>query len=117
MDIVKTLQVKVVSIGPGKLRPSPEEIAAARAAVTPGSTPATPVIPQAKDCIQAVLAIVDSSGRFMNRTTLSFAEGKVFADNANLGAAPDALNAALSTVFAEIDKLVSALNAAGKLSL
>ena len=119
MQIVKTMQVKVVSIGPGKLRPTTESIMAARtaAAGTPGKTPSAPVIPESKDCIQAVLAVVDSSGRYMNRTTLSFAEGKMVVDSTEVGQAPDALNTALTTVFAEIDKVVSALNTAGKLPL
>jgi hypothetical protein len=118
MDIVKTMQVKVVSIGPGKLRPTNEAIAAARQSVAiPGKPAAPPVIPESKDCIQAVLAVVDSSGRYMNRTTLSFVEGKMVADNKEVGPTPDALNAALSTVFSEIDKVVSALNAAGKIAL
>ena len=119
MQIVKTMQVKVVSIGPGKLRPTNESIKAARSEAmgNPGKAPTSPVITESKDCIQAVLAVVDANGRYMNRTTLSFCEGKMVVDNTEVGSVPDALNLALSTVFDEISKVVSSLNSDGKLPL
>ena len=117
MEITKTLQVKVVSIGPGKLRPTNAEVQAARRAVGNGKTTTVPIMPVGKDCIQVSLAVVDASGRYMNRATLSFAEGKMTTDTTDLGAASDGLNAALTTVFSELDKTISGLIAAGKLSL
>lgn len=121
MQVVKTMQVKIVSIGPGKMRPTADAIMAARAA-TPGvagqpATPAVPTMPTLKDCIQVAVAAVDDSGRYVNRATLSLCDGKMIVGNTDVGTAPDALNAAVTAVFAELDKAVSALITAGKLGL
>ena len=103
MQIDKTMQVKVIYIGPGKVR---------------SASATTPNAPQTvKDCIQAYVAVVDNTGRYLNRSTITFADGKMTVGASDLGTAPDSLNTALTTVFSELDKAISTLIAAGKLSL
>ena len=117
MQVVKTLQVKVISIGPGKMRPTTDALMTVRAAATSSTAPVVPTTPTVKDCIQVAIATVDDSGRYINRTTLSLCEGKMVVGNKDVGAAPDSLNTAITTAFTELDNAISTLITADTLGL
>jgi hypothetical protein len=126
MQIIKTVEVKVVSIGPAKVRPTTNDIVAAKSAGANVSKDARPAgapvpapvaVPASKDGMVIVLAAVDNNGRFLNRISLSLCEGKLSTGSTDLGTAPDSLSAALATAFAEVENAASALIEANKLNL
>lgn len=119
MQLVKTIDVKVVSIAPGKVRPTAQAVMAARAAQPAKGKDAKAVAdPNAvKDGIAITLGAVDGNGRTIGRAILNISEGKMIVGSDEVGSAPTALNTALTTAFAEIEKAVSALLQAGKISV
>ena len=118
------MTVKIVSIGPVQVRPDTTSQMASRLASVAktgksgvaGQTAAVEK-PVSKDGIQITLAAVDVAGRYLGRQSVTVCDGALTCNGADLGSAPDAMKAALATVFAEVEKTVSALLTAGKISL
>ena len=127
MKVTKSLEIKVVSIGPVKVRPDASAISASVAAsveaarrqkpTSPRTAPlAASSIPPAKDGIQVVLAFVDDAGRFISRRVLTFCDGKATLDRTvDLGASSQTLDGALAKVMAELDSYIGGLSTTGKL--